>query len=87
MYPEDTEGILRHWVTVVSVEGRDGMRQAAGVTVIDRATLFGGSRLPQRIVVEIKVIRLNLLAASDKKATMNLDLATHGSIVQGILKY
>lgn len=86
MYPEDTEGILRHWVTVVSVEGRDGMRQAAGVTVIDRATLFGGSRLPQRIV-EIKVIRLNLLAASDKKATMNLDLATHGSIVQGILKY
>lgn len=29
MYPEDTEGILRHWVTVVSVEGRDGMRQAA----------------------------------------------------------
>lgn len=33
MYTEDTEGILRHWVTVVSVEGRDGSMRQAGVTV------------------------------------------------------
>lgn len=35
MYTEDTEGILRHWVTVVSVEGRDGSMRQAGVTVIE----------------------------------------------------
>lgn len=40
MYTEDTEGILRHWVTVVSVEGRDGMRQA-GVTVIESRDTVG----------------------------------------------
>lgn len=35
MYTEDTEGVLRHWVTVVSVEGRDGSMRQAGVTVIE----------------------------------------------------